>query len=311
MNNRKYSLIYNKTAGRLRHQPDLIARIQASLLGAGIEVNLEPTAAPGSATELARAAAKRGDSLVIVCGGDGTINEATQALVGTNTALAVWPGGTANVLARELKLPDQPDKLAQMIAGAKTRRISVGHAYKRETGWQRYFLLMAGVGVDAAIVRGVNPKLKRRAGVGAFWISALNYLARLPLTPFSLGMGREHYEATFACIGNAASYGGWFTLTPEANLEENKLDVCLFNSRNRTGLLRDAIRGVSGSHRKTPNVVYRKASVAFANTNDDAPVQLDGEFVGTLPMLFASIPDALSIVVPEHEATPNSRELSS
>lgn len=297
MKKRVLSLIYNPTAGRLRREPEMLARIQTALGEAGVETTLEPTTAPGSATELARTAAARGDEIVIVCGGDGTINEAIQGLVGGECALAVWPGGTANVLAHELTLPDDPRKLAAMIAQGEKRRISVGHAYKRETGWQRYFLLMAGIGVDAAIVKGVNPRLKRRTGVGAFWVSALNYLTRLPLTPFSLGIGQERFEATFACIANAASYGGGFNLTPEASLEEGKLDVCLFNSRSRVSLILDALRGLSGRHTKAPGVVYRKVVAAYANANDDAPVQLDGEFVGTLPMLFASLPEALSIVV--------------
>lgn len=276
----------------------MIEEIQQALRGFGIEVKLEPTTGPGSATEIARAAVERGEKMIIVCGGDGTINETVQPMVGTDCALAVWPGGTANVLARELKLPNDPDTLARIIATGVTRRISVGHAYKRESGWQRYFLLMAGIGVDAAIVQGVDPQLKRRTGVGAFWVSALNYLRRMPLTPFSLGIGQEHYDATFACIGNAAEYGGWFNLTPEASLEEGTLDVCIFNSRNRAGLLWSAFRGLRGTHLKSSDVVYRKAVVAYANSNTDAMVQLDGEVVGTLPMLFASLPEALSVVVP-------------
>ena len=291
-------LIYNPTAGRLRSQPEMIDRIQKALERAGIEVKLEPTSGPGSATEIARAAVARGQKLIIVCGGDGTVNEAVQPLVASDCALAVFPGGTANVLARSLKLPNDLDQLAQMIARGTTRRISVGHAYKRESGWQRYFLLMAGIGVDAAIVQGVDPQLKRKAGIGAFWISALDYLRRLPLTPFSVGIGQEHYSATFACIGNAAEYGGWFSLTPEASLEEGTLDVCIFNSRNRTSLLRNALRGITGRHLKSSDVVYRKAVVAYANSNDHAMVQLDGEVVGTLPMLFASLPESLSVVVP-------------
>jgi diacylglycerol kinase (ATP) len=294
-----YSLIYNPTAGRLRQRPEMIDQIRQSLGKFGIELKLEPTTGPGSATEIARAAVERGDRMIIVCGGDGTINEAVQPLVGTDCALAVWPGGTANVLARSLKLPNDPDQLAGMISRNATRRISVGHAYKRESGWQRYFLLMAGIGVDAAIVHGVDPQLKRRTGVGAFWISALDYLRRMPIAPFSLGIGQEHYDATFACISNAAEYGGWFRLTPDASLEEGKLDVCIFNSRSRTSLLWSALRGITGTHLKSPDVVYRKAVVAYANSNDRAMVQLDGEVVGTLPMLFASLPAALSVVVPE------------
>ena len=299
MNTTVYSLIFNPTAGRLRQEPQLIDLVESSLNDAGVATTRCETKAPGDAADFAREAVRRGDTMVIVCGGDGTINEAAQALVGTSTALAVWPGGTSNVLARELRLPDDPEALAEMIAVGTKKAISVGKAFKPSTGWNRYFLLMAGIGLDAAIVRGVNPTLKRKTGVGAFWLSALNYLARFPMTPFSVGIGSEHFESTFACIANAASYGGWFSLAPDASLDENRLDVCLFNTRHRAGLLRDALMGLNGSHRSIPSVVYKKATAAYANSNNNAPVHLDGEYVGTLPMRFESIPDALNIIVPE------------
>lgn len=291
-------LIYNPAAGILSRLPQLIHAIQKNLHEAGLETVLRPTAGPGGATELAEQAVERRDPMVIVCGGDGTINEAAQSLIGTSTALAIWPAGTANVLAQELKLPSDPKSLAALIARGHTRTISVGRAFDLAIGWQRYFLLMAGVGVDAAIVRGVNPKLKRWTGAGAFWASALDYLARLPLTPFSLAIDSQRYRGTFACIANAASYGGWFTLAPRADLEEAKLDVCLFDTHHRLGLLSDALLSVTSSHLRNRGVVYQKADAAFANSNDDTPVQLDGEFVGTLPMSFESIGGALCVIAP-------------
>jgi len=295
----KVSLIFNPTAGRLRRTPELINHIRTVLRDAGIDATALATSAPGDATLLAKQAVERKDQLIIVCGGDGTINEAAQAVVGTDTALAVWPGGTANVLAKELDLPNNPQMLAALIAGGHARTISVGCALKPGTDWHRYFLLMAGVGIDAAIVRGVSPRLKRKTAYGAFWASALDYLARLPLTPFSLAVGEAKYEGIFACIANASSYGGWFTIAPKARLEEAELDVCLFNSRGRASLLGYALLGLTGSHTRSRGVIYRKTKAAVANSNDAAPVQLDGEFVGTLPMRFEILPRALKVIAPE------------
>ena len=98
---------------------------------------------------------------MIVHGGDGTVNEAVQALVGTPTPLAVWPGGTSNVLARELELPGTLDLMARVIVTGAIRRVSVGRAGERN------FLLMAGVGLDADTLRAVHPGLKRLTGEGA------------------------------------------------------------------------------------------------------------------------------------------------
>ena len=299
---RRVSLIFNPAAGRLRRTPELISYVRGVLRAAGVETTALATSAPGDATVLAQQAVERKDQVIVVCGGDGTINEAAQALVGTRTALAVWPGGTANVLAKELDLPNDPQILAALIARGHARTISVGRALKPGTAWQRYFLLMAGVGIDAAIVKGVNPRLKRRTAYGAFWASALDYLARLPLTPFSLTVDDARYEGVFACIANASSYGGWFTIAPKAQLEEAELDVCLFNSRGRVSLLAYALLGLTGSHTRRRGVVYRKAKAAVANSNDAAPVQLDGEFVGMLPMEFEVLPRALRIIAPERDS---------
>lgn len=288
--------IFNPAAGRLRRDPKLVTRAVAALGAAGLAVQPQATAAPGDATRLACEAAEKNAQLVIVCGGDGTINEAAQPLVCTQTVLAVWPGGTANVLARELGLPRSPHKLAELIAGKQSRAISVGRAFKEKTGWQRYFLLMAGIGVDAEIVRNVRPEWKRCSGYGAFWASGFAFLARLPLTPFTVNLAEQRYSATFACIANAPGYGGGFRIAPWADISANELDVCILDSSTRRGLLAHAALGLTGQHLRSRSVVYGKTQSVSGNSNPDAPVQIDGEYVGTLPMRFECIPNALRVV---------------
>src|SRR5262249_43648362 len=161
MGKKQLPLIYNPTAGALRRDPGKIERLTRALARHGIGVTLLPTARGGDATRLAAQSVNDGAEIVIVCGGDRTIHEAAPSLVGTETALAVWPSGTANVLARELRLPGGESPLSDLIAGRSARTISVGRAVKTETGWERYFLLMAGIGLDATIVNGVDLGLKR------------------------------------------------------------------------------------------------------------------------------------------------------
>jgi YegS/Rv2252/BmrU family lipid kinase len=287
-------LIYNPAAGGMRARR--VEQLQADLAKRGIEVVKVATTGPGHATALAREAVERGDQLLIVCGGDGTINEAAQPLVGTATALAVLPSGTANVLAKELGLPRSTSALADLIERRETRTISVGRASR--PGWRRYFLLMAGIGLDAAIVEGVNLRLKRATGPGAYWAAGLEYLARLPLTPFSVAIDGERREVTFALIANAARYGGWFSIAPEARIDDQYLDVCLFNTRRRIGWLAYALLSLAGAHTRRRGVVYQKTSTVLANSNDQAPVQLDGEAVGRLPMRFEVVPQALHVIAP-------------
>src|SRR5437868_6631269 len=222
---KRVSLIYNPTAGASRHGAARIPQIVAALGKRGVIVEPRATTACGDATKLAQQAVAEECGALIVCGGDGTINEAAQALVGSETALAIWPCGTANVLSKDLRLSRRPEVLADLIASGQTRTISVGRATKPGTGWQRYFLLMAGVGLDAAIVKRVDLALKRRAGISAYFAAGLGFLADWQLAPLSLNINGNHHDATFAVIANAPGYGGWFTLTPQAQLEENQLDV--------------------------------------------------------------------------------------
>jgi YegS/Rv2252/BmrU family lipid kinase len=291
-------LIYNPTAGALRHDLQQIEKLAAALHQCGISAVPTPTSYAGHATELARQAAANREPFVIVCGGDGTINEAAQALVGTETALAVWPCGTANVLAEELKLPKSFDGLAKLIAENSIRTISVGLATKPETGWWRYFLLMAGIGLDAAVVQSVKPNLKKVAGKGAYWAAGLGFLARFPLTPFSIKFNEQRYESTFTVISNAAHYASMFTLAPGARIDDDKLNVCVFNSHSRLAYLSYAALSLIGGHTSSPGVVYQETGKAHANSNDDAPVQIDGDIVGNLPMDFEIVPDALRIFAP-------------
>ncbi len=299
----KAELIYNPTAGAVRHNPKQIVWLAEELNRVGVSVIPTPTHYAGHATELAQQAVQSRIPIVIVCGGDGTINEVAQALVGTNTALAIWPCGTANVLAEELRLPKSQKALAKLIAENSVRTISVGRAMKPETGWQRYFLLMAGIGLDASIVQGVNLKLKKSFGKGAYFASGLDFLARMPITPFSIKFNERHHESTFTVISNAASYAGNFTIAPGASIDDDKLNVCVFNSRSRLVYLAYAALSLIGRHTISPGVVYQEAGKAYANSSDEAPVQLDGDVMGKLPMNFEIVPAALRIFAP----LPNAR----
>lgn len=298
----RITLIYNPTAGSLRRDPSIIHRLVAALEAQHLTVTLAPTKRAQHATELAFEAVRNHADCVLVCGGDGTINEAAQALVGTETALAIWPGGTANVFAKELGMPRDPAALAALIAQQQIRAISVGKAVKNggnPTGdWHRYFLVMAGIGLDATIVQSVDLNLKKRLGTGAYLAAGLEFLARLPLTPFSITFNGQRHASTFAVISNAANYAAMFSLTPDARLTDDRFKVCLFNSQSRLAYLGYALLSTAGRHIHTSGVTYEAAQTISANSNDAALVQLDGEVVGHLPMGFENLPNALRVVAP-------------
>jgi YegS/Rv2252/BmrU family lipid kinase len=298
-------IIYNPRSGahRRRDRVAEVAGYQALLGERGIEAEPWPTTGPGTASALAGSAVEGGVDLVIANGGDGTLNEVLQGMVGQSTPLAIWPGGTANVLARDLGLPSDPAAMADLIAGGRERRISVGLA------GHRYFFLMAGIGLDASIIQGVSPALKERAGEKAYWVSGLRHMVAWRPEPFTIEANGETYEGAFAAVGNAPSYGGGFRITPKARLDEAALDVCIFPTRRFAfTYTRDMVACLFGDPTRFGDVIYFKARSLSARGSQEAPpwVQVDGELLGPLPMSFEAVPEALTVVVPDATGGPDS-----
>jgi diacylglycerol kinase (ATP) len=294
---RKATLISNPRTGRYNSRRIPVEHIASLLRSRGVEVDLRPTTGPHDATEIAARAARNGSSEIIVAGGDGTINEVIQGVAGTKARLGIIPRGTANVLARELGLPLDQEKAAIVAARGKSRRIHLGLAIDETNNVRRHFALMAGIGLDASIVRNVRPKLKKRIGKGAFWISGLSHLASWSPHPFKLEIDGREYTATFAAIGKAPRYGGDLAITPEARLDEPQFEVCMIETSNRFRYLRllsYAMR--AGMPRDNPAVRFVKTDRVRAFGN--SPVQIDGELIGSLPMRFEIAPHSLEVIVP-------------
>jgi len=297
MTNRKAVLIANPKTGRYESRRTPIGALSEQLKSLGVEVEVKMTTAPGDATAIAFNAAHNGTADVIVAGGDGTINEAIQGMAGTHARLGVIPRGTANVLARELGLPLDPVKATELIAGGQSRKIHFGVAIDEASNTRRYFVLMAGIGLDASVVRRVQPGLKKVLGKGAFWISGLSHLASWSPHPFSLEINGENYNATFVAIGNAARYGGDLSITPRARLDQPEFEICIIETFSRfryLHLLSQAMRSGLSQNRDGVRFLTTKSLRAIG----DAPVQVDGEVIGQLPMRFEIAPHSLEVIVP-------------
>jgi diacylglycerol kinase (ATP) len=297
MSPRKATLISNPKTGRYASRRRPVEELAQRLESLGVKVDLRLTQGPGDATTIAARAARNGSSDVIVAGGDGTINEAIQGLAGTKARLAIIPRGTGNVLAHELGLPLDDEQAVKIAAQGKSRQIYLGLAIDETTQESRHFVLMAGIGLDAAVVRRVQPSWKKRIGKGAFWISGLSHLATWNLRPFILEINGHKYTSTFATIGNAAKYGGDLAITPGARLDQPEFEVCIIDTRSRLRYLRllsYAMR--NGMPRNTSEVQFVNTTTVKAH--GDAHVQIDGEFIGHLPMRFEIAQHSLEIIVP-------------
>jgi diacylglycerol kinase (ATP) len=298
MSDRKAILISNPRTGRYgtRRQPNL-QELCEHLQKHNVQVELVSTTGPGDATRIAVCAAKNGCDEVIVSGGDGTINEVLQGLIGSDVRLGILPHGTGNVLARELQLPLQTRAALEVIVRGHTRRIYAGCASDEARNSRRYFFLMAGIGLDANVVSRVRPGLKKRIGKAAFWYSGLSELADWQPVPFEIEIDGKVHEATFAVVGKAAGYGGELAVTPRARLDVPEFEICVIESRSRLRYLRllsQVMRdGIPGNKR---GVRFFRATSARARGN--TAVQVDGEVIGQLPMSFEIVPQTIEIMVP-------------
>ena len=227
------------------------------------------------------------------------MNEVANGLAGSSTALAVVRGGTANVWAKEIHLPRKPAAAIALLANGERRTIDLGRA------GERYFLLMAGLGFDSAIVRKMSSVWKRRLGAAAYLLfgirASLTYRSTEPELLFD---GETAAEPLYwLLLGNTRNYGGLLNITNRARADDGQLDLFLLR---KGGLLRLAWIGlwaIFGRHQSRPEVLYRTVRSLDVRTAG-LPVQVDGEYVGETPMRFEVVPAALQVIVPRGLRSP-------
>ena len=286
-----------RNGARLVHRAVEILKVQ------GHNLTIAPTTGPGTAGEIARGLMADGADLVVVAGGDGTINEVIEGMVHSRVPLAVLPGGTANVLAMEMKIGRDIERVARSLGEWRPRRISVGHLACDGGRVSRHFLLMAGIGLDASIVRRLNPALKARTGKFAYWVAGWSLLGR-DLAEFWVDISGQKRRCSFALLSKVRNYGGDFEIARNVTLPDDLLEAVLLEGRSSlhyvkyfTGM---ALNRLSRMHGVT--VLRTDRAVLSCPPDVEAYVQVDGEFAGALPAEIHVVPDALTLLMPESYA---------
>jgi YegS/Rv2252/BmrU family lipid kinase len=282
----------------------------------GWTLMVRTTAHPRHATALAREVVARACDVVVVAGGDGTISEAVDALPGTPTALAVLPLGTGNVWAAEIGLVRAPgvQPPAAVVAAARApargrrREVDVERCVVSDDGARRgrarHFLLWAGAGLDARLVRAVEQgpagALKRRVGNLAYGVVALPLAWRFGGERVTVELDGQRLESQVLMVhvANASRYaGGRVRLAPQARVDDGRLDVCVFRGEGFGQTARHAWAVLRGRHLRSAAVVYRGGREMMV-AGSSLPVQVDGDAIGRLPMTNTVVPRALRVCVP-------------
>jgi diacylglycerol kinase (ATP) len=299
-------LIHNPNAGNggrgRRRMLDEARRIFA--LG-GIEADLTETTSPGHATQIAQHAADEGRQLVIACGGDGTLNEVVNGLAaqknGHRVPLALLPGGTANILAKELHLPWDIPSAAEKLVRGEVKEIALGLATPLEhPAKKKYFLSVAGAGPDGMIVYSLDLDLKARLGILAYWWQGAYQVFRYKFPHFRIIVGDKKLDASLAVVGRTKNYGGPFKITTGANLFEDQFEIMALTTQSGFRYLSYLPSLWMGTLRGTEGVHFHKSDTVLCEALDKNPIyaQVDGEPLARLPVEFKIVPRALKLLVP-------------
>jgi len=266
------------------------------------------TRAPGDATHFAEQAVDENYSHVIVLGGDGTIREVAQALAGSSLILIPVPVGTANLLAHELGLDSDLNHLPYLLENGLVKRIDLGTVFRQEHGKRvscSHFVLMAGIGMDAVAVRGVNPYLKRWLGWGlyilaGFWNVVRHQAFEAKLHFLDPPMESVTVKAWVIVIGNARAYGiKGIRVTTHAKIDDGLLDICVFQSQSLWHFIGHFFKVLAGRHLEDKEILYFQAKSFKIETEKPIPVQLDGDLFGETPLSVSVSPGLLNILVPK------------
>lgn len=299
---------YNPAAG-LHFSEAEVAEAIRYLKAEGVEiVATRAIAGPRDATTFAREAVTEHCDVLFLSGGDGTLGLAAEGLLGSDTALAILPGGTGNVFARQLGMPVagplHPKPLlesARMLLSGRVHDVDLGRV-TLISGAQHYFLAWAGVGFDAQISRnvGADPVLKKQLGPFAFALAGFLLLRDFAGAPVRLRFDGHlvNRRALMLVANNIQLYGIIFRMAQHAMIDDGYFDIYGFRGEKPWRALLYAVRLLLNQHIGDPNVdIYRARKLEITGARP-MPVQIDGDFIGETPAVIECLPRVLRLVVP-------------
>ncbi|MDO8715654.1 MAG: diacylglycerol kinase family lipid kinase [Dehalococcoidales bacterium] len=323
----KAELIYNPHGGQVvvRHALEAVVSF---LTRNGWSVTYRETTMATEATQLARSAVRNGAEVVIAAGGDGTVSEVASGLLHTDTALGVLPVGTSNSWALQMGIPAlnplwPTSRIAKVVAdieervnfsmpGSYYRRVLLDaaqvlverHTVAVDVGEVagRYFMMWAGIGLDAAVLESVPPMEKAALGTWAYLITALGAAGRNSSPDVKLTLDGKTIEVNtqLIVVSNIQLYGGIMAIGSRAVVNDGKLDVCIFKGDGFFTFAQHALKVFSHQHLRDPSTEYYQCGEIVIESSHALPVHVDGEPFTQTPVTIRVLPSALNVIVPEN-----------
>ncbi len=275
----------------------------------------------GDGIEIARNAANSGRSFIVACGGDGTINEVANGILGSDnpdTEMGVFPSGTGGDFRRSIKMPIESRDAASALRTGSSKKIDVGKISfinfedEEET---RYFLNVSSFGLSAEIGERVSsnsffkwlPFGKRLKGKAKFAFSTVQEV--LEIEPDTVKVSLDGKDAKTLqtlnfCVCNACFFGGGMKIAPDAKINDGFFDLVNIGDIKTARILLNGYKLYNGSHLDLPEVKssrVKKIEVMLADENDEIKIEADGEIIGKLPATFENVTKKLRIRVPRKD----------
>lgn len=303
----KLCFVVNPLAGFGAFQK-LVSKAADHLIAQGHQVKRVETTGSGHGMELARQAAGDGFDIVVAVGGDGTINEVCNGIVGTQAALGVLPAGTANVYAADVGIPiwwplkpDAVTEAANLLVNGRRRQVDLGRATFKD-GRSRYFLMWCGVGLDAAITQARQPSPARHLSYASWIVAGV-------LVTFDF-MGTKATIVTdsttlrdrilMAVVSNGQLYGRIWRMAPHAKMDDGILDVAIMSGHGWPSTMKHIVGLTLRQHVKDPHFHLYRTTRLSISAKDALPVHVDAEPIGVTPVEIDIAPLALNVIVPHN-----------
>jgi len=269
-----YKFIVNPIAGGGKAyslMPGLIAFMKKS----GKDFDIYETQGPQDAIEAARNAAKDGYDIVVAVGGDGTLNEVLNGIVGTEAILAVVPGGKGNDFATAVKMPSAIEPVCQVLLDANIKLIDLGKVM------DRYFINSVGIGFDAAVAERVNRGVKPFKGVSAYIYAVLEMLISYKTIEMEIDLGDGLFtcKPTLVAVGIGQAYGGGMKILPDAIQDDGLFDVCILDEMKKPLMLYHFPKVFKGKLKHLKESKMFRTREVKIKMSDLRPMHLEGEIL--------------------------------
>ena len=294
---KKMQVIINPAAGTGR---PILQALNSQFKDSEIEWDVSITHKGGDAERLAKKAVEDGADIVGVHGGDGSVMEVASALRGTSTPMAIFPGGTANVMSVELGIPnDDIEAAIDFIAKGSytTRLIDMGRVN------ERLFLLRIGIGLEADMMKSADQEIKNRFGMLAYAFSAMNEMRNLTPTNFRVRVDGELHEVEgISCMiansGNVAI--GGLTLSRKIDISDGLLDAVVFRSADLAAMISvtAAVMSPNSEATDSPQLEHYQGREIVVEADPPQTISIDGEVIEPVTLTASILPGAVNVIVP-------------